>query len=376
MTQIIQQLGPELKKALKGAEEVWIAVAMISNNGLEFLSESAKKCRLNIITGIDLPTPPEVLEQLFKNESISDKWEIKLFDLKFYHPKFYLIKYPNGKYSAFVGSSNLTMGGLKNHIEISVQITDQKACKKLLEIFQEFKSDKNSIKLTEEWLDKYHESFKPREFTFKKEEEAAVKLKKEAREALNAMMLREKDFLEELIQFRKSDEYAARTRSRDKAVMDIRKSLDYMENFQNPDIDQFFSIGELGQLRHINKKAIQDNLKAFKKTLRMLVNDNLNIAERYKSAIDKEGEYKIEKAGQALISKVLTAHDPVNCFVANNRSETVFKEFGIRLPRGLNEGEKYQVMAFFLKETCKKANIPNMAVLDDFIYELSERFKK
>ena len=124
MTQIIQQLGPELIKALREAVEVWIAVAMISSNGLEFLSESAKKCRLNIITGIDLPTPPEVLEQLFKNESISDKWKIKLFDLKFYHPKFYLIKYPNGKYSAFVGSSNLTMGGLKNHIEISVQITD------------------------------------------------------------------------------------------------------------------------------------------------------------------------------------------------------------------------------------------------------------
>ena len=230
--------------------------------------------------------------------------------------------------------------------------------------------------MTEEWLDKYHESFKTREFIFKKEEEAAVKLKKEAREALNATMLREKDFLKELIQFRKSDEYAARRRSRVKAVMDIRNSLDYTENFQNPDIDKFFSIGELGQLRHINKKAIQDNLRAFKKTLRMLVNDNLDIAERYKSAIDKEGEYKIEKAGQALISKVLTAHDPFNYFVANNRSETVFKEFGIRLPRVLNEGEKYKVMASFLKETCKKANIPNMAVLDDFIYDLSERFKK
>ncbi len=376
MTQIVEKLGPELKKALKEAEEAWIAVAMISIQGLDFLNVAAKKCKLNIITGVDLPTPPVVLDTLFKNEIISDQWQVRLFENGYFHSKFYLMKNPNGKYSAFVGSSNLTMGGLKNHTEISVQITDQKTCKKLLEIFQEYKSDKNSVKLTEEWLDKYFESFKQREFTFKKEEEVAVNLKKEAREALNATMLREKDFLKELIQFRKSNEYSARRKSRVKAVIDIRNSLDYMENFQNPDIDEFFSIGELGQLRHINKQPIQGNIRAFKKTLRMLVNDNLDIAERYKGAIEKEGEYKIEKAGPALISKVLTAHDPFNYFVANNRSETVFKEFGIRLPKGLNEGEKYKVMATFLKGICKKANIPNLAVLDDFIYELSERLKK
>jgi hypothetical protein len=32
-------------------------------------------------------------------------------------------------------------------------------------------------------------------------------------------------------------------------------------------------------------------------------------------------------------------------------------------------------MASFLREACDQANIPNFAVLDDFIYELSERLK-
>jgi hypothetical protein len=34
MTQIVEKLGPELMKALKEAEEVWVAVALMNEAGL------------------------------------------------------------------------------------------------------------------------------------------------------------------------------------------------------------------------------------------------------------------------------------------------------------------------------------------------------
>lgn len=43
MTQIIEQLGPELKKAFKRAEEIWIAVALMNEAGLDFIEESIPK---------------------------------------------------------------------------------------------------------------------------------------------------------------------------------------------------------------------------------------------------------------------------------------------------------------------------------------------
>jgi HKD family nuclease len=375
MTQIIQQLEKALKQDLKKANEVWVAVAMVSVKGLDFLTTAARKAKMNMVVGVDLPTPPDVLETLFKNELTSNSWNVWLFDKGYFHPKIYIIKSSNGKYIAYVGSGNLTVGGLKEHAEVSVRLTDQKACKQLLDIFKGYCSPIQSVKLTAEWLETYRSEFTLRNERRKQDEAATEGLKTGARKASQATMEREKEFIQELKKFRKSDDYEARRKARLKAIKTIKRSLDYDNGFRKPDIDSFFSVGELGQLRHLNKSHIIENLAAFKKTLKMLIDEEIDIAERYQSAVSQQGEYKIDGAAQALISKVLTSHDPHQYFVANSRSDLVFKEFGLRLPKGLNEGEKYKVMANFLREACDQANIPNFAVLDDYIYDLSEKFK-
>lgn len=375
MTQIVQQLGPELKKALKEAQEVWVAMAMVSEKGLDFLVKAAKDATVNIIVGIDLPTPPKVLENLHMFEKTSSQWKVWLKDKGFFHPKVYVVKSTNGKYTAFVGSGNLTGGGLQEHHEIGVHLIDQKACKTLIGIFQDYCRPEESIKLNSDWLENYKAEFSLKSDWIRKNESQNKELKSTARELAKATMDKEKDFVKELKKFRKSAQYEETRRTRLKAVREIKKSLDYENNFKNPDLDYFFSIDPLGKLRNGNKGHIQEKLKDFKETLRMLTDEKIDIAERYQSAVVKDEEFKIEGAAQALISKVLTAHDPNHYFVANTRSDLVFKNFGIRLPKGLNEGQKYKVMASFLREACDKANIQNFAVLDDYIYDLSEKLK-
>lgn len=375
MTQIVEKLGPELKKALKEAEEVWVAVAMVSEKGLDFLTKAAKDVTVNIIVGIDLPTPPKVLESLFKLEKTSDRWKVWLKDKGFFHPKVYVVRFPKRKYAAFVGSGNLTGGGLQEHHEIGVRLIDQKACKALIDIFHEYCKPGESIKLTSDWLENYKAEFSLKLDWIRKNESYIEELKSTARELAKATMDKEKDFIRELKKFRKSAQYEERRKSRLKATKEIKQSLDYDNDFKNPDLDHFFSIDPLGKLRELNKSHIAENLKGFKDTLRMLIDESQDIAERYQSAVVKGGEYKIDGAAQGLISKVLTAHAPNKYFVSNGPTVEVFRKFGIRLPKGLNEGQKYKAMASFLREACDQANIPNFAVLDDYIYELSERLK-
>jgi HKD family nuclease len=375
MTQIIQQLGKDLKEDLKKAREIWVAVAMVSEKGLEFLTKAAKDAKVNIVVGIDLPTPPDVLHRLFRLEKTSNSWRVWLKDEGYFHPKVYIVKFSNGKYAAYVGSGNLTGGGLQDHHEVAVRIADQKACATLIDVFHEYCKPGESIKLTSEWLKEYKDKFVLKSDWIKKSESENNELKTSARELAKASMDKEKEFIQELRKFRKSDEYEARRKARRKAVNAIKISLDYDNGFKNPDIDSFFSIGQLGQLQHRNKGQIIENLAAFKKTLKMLVDEDIDIVQRYQSAIDKQGEFKVDGAAQALTSKVLTCHDPKQYFIANGKSDIVLKKFGIRLPKGLDEGQKYKAMASFLREACDQANIPNFAVLDDYIYELSERLK-
>lgn len=350
MTQIIEKLHKDLKQDFEKARKIWVAVAMVSEKGLDFLTKAAKDATVNIIVGIDLPTPPNVLEALFELEKTSNQWEVWLKDKGYFHPKVYVIKFSNGKYTAYVGSGNLTSGGLSEHHEVSVRLTDQKACADLLKIFQDYCSPSESIKLTPEWLEDYRDKFSLKSDWIKKNESQNEELKSTAREFSKATMEREKDFIKELKKFRNSSHYEETRKIRSNAVKEIKQSLDYDNGFKNPDLDHFFSIDPLGKLRDINKSHIEEKLKDFKGTLKMLIDERRDIAERYQSAVSLVGDYKIGGAAQALISKVLTAHDPHQYFVANSRSDLVFKEFGLRLPKGLNDGENYKAMAVFLRQ--------------------------
>ena len=54
----------EVENLLSEAIEVNIAVALCSNYAINALQNISKSCKLRIVTGVDLPTPLEVLREL------------------------------------------------------------------------------------------------------------------------------------------------------------------------------------------------------------------------------------------------------------------------------------------------------------------------
>lgn len=135
---IITTLSEKLSIGLKDADEVWIATAMISDKGLEFLNAAiSPETKRTYMIGIDLPTSVSVLKKILSNLS-SGKSAAKIGKPEhgIFHPKLYLI----GKdqlLTAYLGSANLTEGGLSNNTELSIEITDQIQCNAILLWFKE-----------------------------------------------------------------------------------------------------------------------------------------------------------------------------------------------------------------------------------------------
>jgi len=110
------KLESEIKPILPSAKEVNIAVAIMTEYGLELLQDNVTEdCEVNLLIGIDLLTPLEVFKDLLA--CTNEKWTIKVFRKKaFFHPKLYLVN--NGATTAFVGSGNFTKGGVSTHVEL------------------------------------------------------------------------------------------------------------------------------------------------------------------------------------------------------------------------------------------------------------------
>ncbi len=150
----ILKISTELNNLLPKADELWIACATISEYGLKLIQDKLPvKAKQKILVGVDLPTPPRVLNKLMDLND-SGKIEAKLFfkKEKFYHPKLYVIR-TGHKISAIVGSGNCTMGGLQNNLEISVRIDDTESCMKLINYFDIY--FRQGEQITDDFIKKY-----------------------------------------------------------------------------------------------------------------------------------------------------------------------------------------------------------------------------
>ncbi|PTM08200.1 MAG: hypothetical protein DA408_20995 [Bacteroidetes bacterium] len=98
----------------------------------------------------------------------------------------------------------------------------------------------------------------------------------------------------------------------------------------------------------------------------MLTNEELDVAERYDEALT--GDLAMYGVKDALISKVLTIHNPKKYFIKNGKSDTTLQNYGLELPRGISAGEKYKATCAFLIDVCKDSGIDDLAVLDYYLY--------
>lgn len=122
-----------IQAELTRAKSVWIASAMISNNGWSFIQKHLPaSATQNYVIGIDLSTDPRVLESIFKNTKIN----ARIYEMQFtFHPKVYLIQRLDSSFTCFIGSSNTTTWGLEKNIEMNYQINDRDECIKVLAWF-------------------------------------------------------------------------------------------------------------------------------------------------------------------------------------------------------------------------------------------------
>jgi HKD family nuclease len=165
MEKQILKINNELKELLPKAEEIWVAVATMSDFGIKQIQENINpEAKQNILVGIDLPTPPSVLKELKQlQDEGKGKVNAKYFFKKdqFFHPKLYIIKVNNSLIS-IVGSGNCTEGGLEKHIEISIKTDEQEVCQYLIEKYFNIYF-KLGLSITTEFISEYKALFERRE---------------------------------------------------------------------------------------------------------------------------------------------------------------------------------------------------------------------
>ncbi len=175
---IITNLKSDFEKLLVTANEIWFAVALIKDSTYDYVQEKINKdCKQNYLVGIDLPTNPKVLRSM-QSHLKSEYFEAAIYKTKSnFHPKVYLFNI-NNNYNAFVGSANLTDGGLEDNIELNYKITNQEDCLSILNWFNALY--KESYPLTEENILTYEEQFNSLEEIEKelKKKRKSFKLKK------------------------------------------------------------------------------------------------------------------------------------------------------------------------------------------------------
>jgi HKD family nuclease len=321
MKSLTQNLQSELKSHLKNADEIWVAVALLTKKGLEFMQENLpKKAKQNYVLGVDLPTDPEALDVLCKQQILNDVSVRMYYNQEFYHPKVYIIR-SNKTLIAFVGSANCTSSGLFSNVELSFKITGQEDCEELLDWYK--KIDSNSASLTPKFISDYRSTYDNRINKLKEDVIQARKIKEKLKEEYEVTMLSKKELIRTLKRLRSKEiEYKEIKKIRNQNIKDIKKSIDY-PYFNDVDVEVFFNIWELGHLIAIPKPTIHANINDFKKILSFLTDETIDIAIRIDRVL--KGDLRMRGVGKALITKVLTSHQPKKYFVKNEAK--YLKEF-------------------------------------------------
>jgi HKD family nuclease len=108
-------------KILHRAEHCYIATACISEAALDTLmSKVSMKTKVDIVTGFDLPTHPNVFRKAIDN--YRQRVTLRIHTKSFFHANAYAFDLEFRKRVAFIGSGNFTMGGMLKHDELFFRI--------------------------------------------------------------------------------------------------------------------------------------------------------------------------------------------------------------------------------------------------------------
>jgi len=155
---IIKKLAAPLvnDKLLQQAEHCYIATAEISEEGFDFIrSRIPTKTKMDLVTGMNGKTSPEVLKRVWKN--YQGRINLNFYSRNVLHANVYVFDLPYRKSVAFVGSGACTLGGLKDHEEIFYKMTDSKEIETVMSWFTSY--FEFSEPLSEKFIEEYEQLF-------------------------------------------------------------------------------------------------------------------------------------------------------------------------------------------------------------------------
>ena len=166
------QLADELILQIDHSLQMNIAVAFARESGYQIikkpLNEFLKRNgHANFILGLDFQTTePRVLQELY--ELSKQGYSLNLICYRgnlertaTYHPKMYLFHQRDDNFTAIIGSSNLTYGGLVSNIEANIKITSpgEKLFSEMTETFLKLKLSETKIIPSDDYIKAYSELF-------------------------------------------------------------------------------------------------------------------------------------------------------------------------------------------------------------------------
>ncbi len=361
---ILQNIGQSISEKLSQAIEAYIAVALVKDYGLDILNQSEKNCKVRMIVGVNLPTPLQVLKALRKRYAS----DARIYQGDFFHPKVYLFRMKDNSLIAYVGSANFTNSGLNSNIELTVAVTEQAVCEQILGWFNNLYDQSEPISdnflanystYAAKWVKMQQE--RERDFQSVMEELDTFKEQKEAIE-------------QELQRRRNKKDYDKICKSRKQDVEDIKRAIDYFNDFKHINIDLFLSIAPLGNIRQSYKKQLKTAVKdgSLRRLFKHLCNDSIPVEQRITEAM--YGEYKVFGCGPNILTKVMTVHNPEKYVVYNNVTQKYLDRVHLHFIRRTKFATQYRQLCQIFLEICKKTNIPDFAVLDAMLYRITNEY--
>ena len=155
------KVSHELELLFKNCDSFELSVAFIADSGLAALKECFDYLRNHHIPGKIITSTylgfnaPSMFKKLLKYNNI----EIKIFEGKGFHPKGYIF-HKDKQTDIMIGSSNLTQSALAENQEWNLFFSSNTQKDIVLKVEEEFdKQWKQSISLTEEWIEKYQKVY-------------------------------------------------------------------------------------------------------------------------------------------------------------------------------------------------------------------------
>lgn len=374
-----------IKAILENADEVYIAVAFLKMSGIKpLLPYFKKKIPFKIIAGANFGiTEPEALTLL---QALSETADVsgylnKLGSKVIFHPKMYLIK--EGDYGhIFIGSANLTGGGLDSNHECSLYhkcLVRDKIWKDALAHFNECILPRNADQLSGRVISIYRDFYKRQ-----KKANDAVQEFPDVEDNLLYDLTRLKSYFNQLSR----EKMLKDLKAKESHYLEARKILEtirtralsprqfkiLLENLvgKEGELGYWYSNG---MFRH--KGSIFKQQEDFRELVAS-IKRNLNKAPAFIYSQAKQVADRIKGVGPNFIGEIMMSYAPDKLANINRNPITVLRVEGkadIKDHSQRFKGEDYQEYNGIVKEIGDQLGLKNMLETDYFFNEIYQQIK-